>query len=77
MKIDHLKLHFIFKVLLWIISIQHLMNKNPLFIQSTIKQTYAIPVIKHFLSLYLTQTLHKSQERIAVEELVFLLNMKI
>lgn len=53
------------------------MNKNSLFIQSTIKQTYVIPVIKHFLSLYLTHTLHKSHERISMEELIFLLNMKI
>lgn len=63
MKIDHLKWYFILKVVLWIISIQHLMNKNPLFIQSTIKQTDIIPVIKHFLSWFLTQTLHKSHER--------------
>lgn len=63
MKIDHLKSHFILKVSLWIISIRHPMNKNPLFIQSTIKQTYVIPVIKHFLSLHLTQTLQKSHER--------------
>lgn len=63
MKIDHLKWYSILKAVLWIISIQHLLNKNPLFIQSTIKQTDIIPVIKHFLSWYLTQTLHTSHER--------------
>jgi len=76
-KTDHLKPCFVLQVLLWITWIQHLMNKNPLFIHSTIKQTYVIPVIKHCLSLYPTHTSHESHDRISMEEQVFLLDTRV
>lgn len=53
------------------------MNKNPLFIHSTIKQTYVIPVIKHCLSLYPTHTSHESHDRISMEEQIFLLDTRV